>query len=62
MVVTKLDRLARSVRHLVNLVGELEEVGVALVVLDQRIEHGPERGSIHHAPQRRLNPPCASFE
>src|SRR5262249_57856138 len=37
VVVTKLDRLARSTRHLVTLSGELEALGVDLVVLDQAI-------------------------
>jgi DNA invertase Pin-like site-specific DNA recombinase len=35
---TKLDRLARSTRHLVTLAGELEALGVDLVVLDQAID------------------------
>src|SRR5262249_9345987 len=35
---TKLDRLARSTRHLVTLAGELEALGVELVVLDQAID------------------------
>ena len=34
----KLDRLARSVRHLVTLAKELEALGVDLVVLDQAID------------------------
>src|SRR5207249_3244758 len=34
----KLDRLARSVRHLVTLTQELEALGVDLVVLDQAID------------------------
>ena len=38
VVVTKLDRLARSTRHLVTLVGELDALGVDLVVLDQAID------------------------
>jgi DNA invertase Pin-like site-specific DNA recombinase len=38
VVVTKLDRLARSVRHLLSLAKELEALGVALVVLDQAID------------------------
>jgi DNA invertase Pin-like site-specific DNA recombinase len=38
LAVTKLDRLARSVRHLTNLAGELEALGVGLVVLDQAID------------------------
>jgi len=38
VLVTKLDRLARSTRHLVMLAGELEALGVDLVVLDQAID------------------------
>lgn len=38
LAVTKLDRLARSVRHLTTLAGELEALGVDLVVLDQAID------------------------
>jgi DNA invertase Pin-like site-specific DNA recombinase len=38
VVVTKLDRLARSVRHLTSLAAELEALGCALVVLDQAID------------------------
>jgi DNA invertase Pin-like site-specific DNA recombinase len=38
LAVVKLDRLARSTRHLVNLAAELEAVGVDLVVLDQNID------------------------
>ncbi len=34
----KLDRLARSVRHLTALAGEFEALGVGLVVLDQAID------------------------
>jgi DNA invertase Pin-like site-specific DNA recombinase len=34
----KLDRLARSTRHMVTLAGELEALGVDLVVLDQAID------------------------
>ena len=34
----KLDRLARSVRHLTTVAGELEALGVDLVVLDQAID------------------------
>jgi DNA invertase Pin-like site-specific DNA recombinase len=35
---TKLDRLARSTRHLVTLAAELQALGVDLVVLDQAID------------------------
>jgi DNA invertase Pin-like site-specific DNA recombinase len=38
VVVVKLDRLARSVRHLCDLVADLEARGVALVVLSQGID------------------------
>lgn len=38
IVITKLDRLARNVRHLVELAGELQVLGVDLVVLDQAID------------------------
>src|SRR5262249_57640956 len=38
VLVTKLDRLARSTRHLVTLAGELEALGVDLVVLDQAVD------------------------
>ncbi len=34
----KLDRLARSVRHLTTLAGEFEALGIGLVVLDQSID------------------------
>jgi DNA invertase Pin-like site-specific DNA recombinase len=38
LIVTKLDRLARSTHHLVALSKELEALGVDLVVLDQAID------------------------
>ena len=38
VVVVKLDRLARSTRHLCELAEELESLSVALVVLDQAID------------------------
>ena len=38
VVCTKLDRLARSLEHLVALGGELKALGVELVVLDQAID------------------------
>ena len=38
LVVTKVDRLARSIRDLSNIVAELEEKGVALKVIDQPVD------------------------
>ena len=38
VVCTKLDRLARSLEHLVALGGELKALGIDLVVLDQAID------------------------
>ena len=38
LVVTKLDRLARSVAHLVELAAHLERAGIGLIVLDQAID------------------------
>jgi DNA invertase Pin-like site-specific DNA recombinase len=42
----KLDRLARSVRHLTSLAGELEALGVDLVVLDQAIDTSTPAGRL----------------
>lgn len=38
VAVTKLDRVARSVRHLTELAAELDALGIGLVVLDQAID------------------------
>jgi len=38
VLITKLDRLARSTRHLVTLVAEFEALSVDLVVLDQAVD------------------------
>jgi DNA invertase Pin-like site-specific DNA recombinase len=38
LVVTKLDRLGRSLEHLIDLSGRLQDEGVDLVVLDQGID------------------------
>lgn len=46
VVVTKLDRVARSVRHLTALAAELEALGVDLVVLDQAIDTGTPTGRL----------------
>src|SRR5262245_30357042 len=44
VVVPKLDRLARSVRHLTALTAELDALGVSLVVLDQSIDTSTPAG------------------
>ena len=38
LVITKLDRLARSCRDLLNIMSRLEKLNVKLVVLDQKID------------------------
>src|SRR5262252_7227155 len=45
-VVTKLDRLARSVAHLVEISRELERKGVALKILDMGIDTGTPTGRL----------------
>lgn len=44
IAVVKLDRLARSVRHLVQLAGEWQALGVDLIVLDQGIDTSTPAG------------------
>ena len=46
VAVVKLDRLARSVRHLTALAAELEALGVDLVVLDQGIDTSTPSGRL----------------
>ncbi len=46
LVIVKLDRLARSVRHLTILAEELDCLGVDLVVLDQAIDTGTATGKL----------------
>jgi DNA invertase Pin-like site-specific DNA recombinase len=46
LVVTKLDRLARSTRDLLNIANVLEHKGVSLVVLDQQIDTGTPTGKL----------------
>jgi DNA invertase Pin-like site-specific DNA recombinase len=46
LVVTKLDRLARSTRDLLNIGKELEERKVSLVVLDQNIDTSTPTGKL----------------
>jgi DNA invertase Pin-like site-specific DNA recombinase len=44
--VVKLDRLARSVRHLTTLAGEFDAWGVDLIVLDQGIDTSTPAGRL----------------
>ena len=44
LAITKLDRLARSVRHLTTLAADLEALGVDLIVLDQSIDTSTPSG------------------
>lgn len=45
-VVTKLDRLGRSTRDLLNIVNRLESKGVQLRVLDQNLDTGTSSGKL----------------
>lgn len=46
IVVTKLDRLARSTRHLTQLAAEFEALGVDLIVTDQGIDTSTPAGRL----------------
>ena len=46
LVVTKLDRLARSTRDLLNIASALDAKGVTLLVLDQQIDTGTPTGKL----------------
>jgi DNA invertase Pin-like site-specific DNA recombinase len=46
LVVTKLDRLARSVTHLGELMGRLEEKGIALRILGMGVDTGTPTGRL----------------
>ena len=46
LVVTKLDRLARSVAHLVEITGHLEAKGVALRILDAGVDTATPNGRL----------------
>jgi DNA invertase Pin-like site-specific DNA recombinase len=46
LVVTKLDRLARSTRDLLNIANKLEKKKVSLVVLDQQIDTSNAAGKL----------------
>ena len=45
-VVTKLDRLARSVAHLVDITAELKRKGVALKIVDMGVDTGTPTGRL----------------
>ena len=45
-VITKLDRLGRSTRDLLNIINKLEDKGVQLRVLDQNIDTGTPAGKL----------------
>ena len=46
LVITKLDRLARSTYHLTQIAEELKQKGVDLVVLDQKIDTSTPTGKL----------------
>lgn len=46
VAVTKLDRLARSVRHLTTVSGEFEALGVDLIVVDQGLDTSTPTGRL----------------
>jgi DNA invertase Pin-like site-specific DNA recombinase len=46
LVITKLDRLGRSVRDLINLVDRIKELGVDLVILHQNIDTSTPSGKM----------------
>ena len=46
LVITKLDRLARSTRDLLNIMSRLESMKVKLVVLDQQIDTSTSTGML----------------
>jgi DNA invertase Pin-like site-specific DNA recombinase len=46
LIVTKLDRLARSVAHLCSLVAKLKEKGVALQILDMNLDTSTPTGEL----------------
>lgn len=46
LVITKLDRLGRSTRDLLNIINKLESKGVELKVLDQNIDTGTSSGRL----------------
>jgi DNA invertase Pin-like site-specific DNA recombinase len=47
LVVTRLDRLARSLHHLCTIARDLEQRGIHLMVLDQAIDTSTPSGELH---------------
>jgi DNA invertase Pin-like site-specific DNA recombinase len=47
IVVTRLDRLARSLHHLCTIAKDLEQRGIHLLVLDQAIDTSTPSGELH---------------
>src|SRR5215813_11659414 len=47
LVVTRLDRLARSLHHLCTIAKDLHQRGVHLIVLDQQIDTSTPSGELH---------------
>jgi DNA invertase Pin-like site-specific DNA recombinase len=47
LVVTRLDRLARSLHHLCTIAKDLNQRGVHLIVLDQQIDTSTPSGELH---------------
>jgi hypothetical protein len=47
LLVTRIDRLARSTQHLCEIAAMLDRKGVALEVIDQRIETATPAGRLH---------------
>lgn len=46
LVVTKLDRLARSLRHLLEIIERVEQAGASLRILDQALDTGTASGRL----------------
>jgi DNA invertase Pin-like site-specific DNA recombinase len=46
LVITRMDRLGRSAKDLLNIVGELQEKGVSLKILEQNIDTSTPEGKL----------------
>jgi DNA invertase Pin-like site-specific DNA recombinase len=46
LVITRMDRLGRSAKDLLNIVGELQDRGVALTILEQSIDTSTPEGKL----------------